>query len=219
MVFPLPHAAAGTYTRLAYSQATSTHLIHLLDGIRTNLERYFPHLLPVHWITSLARVSPQLWLAPGVVTMSWDDFMRVTKVAAALPGPWGGDAAGYCPQGLYLARYVAESIPLAHLALAEVEAAPQQYGPHAYQLITQLAAGNSVAQEILHVTAWQQQDLTGPGISDAALTFTPALAALNLGDRLRQLEQARSPQPAADSSASPTPESTSQAADPTGPAA
>lgn len=218
MVFPLPHAVAGTYTHLAYSQATATHLIHLLDGIRTNLERYFPHLLPVHWITSLARVSPQLWLAPGVVTMSWDDFMRVTKVAAALPGPWGGDAAGYCPQGLYLARYVAESIPLAHLALAEVEAAPQQYGPHAYQLITQLAAGNSVAQEILHVTAWQQQDLTGPGVSDAALTFTPALAALNLGDRLRQLEQARSPQPAADSSASPTPESTSQAADPTGPA-
>jgi hypothetical protein len=124
MVFPIPHSAAGTYTRLAYTQATPTHLLHLLDGIRSNLERYFPHLLPVHWITSLARVSPQLWLAPGVVTMSWDDFMRVTKVAAALPGPWAGDAAGYCPQALYLARYVAEHTSLAHLALAEVEAAP-----------------------------------------------------------------------------------------------
>lgn len=215
MVFPLPHVTSGTYNRLAYTQATPTQLRHLLDGIRSNLEQYFPHLLPVHWITSLARVSPQLWLAPGVVTMSWDDLMRVTKVAAALPGPSAGDAAGYCPQALYLARYVAEHIPLAHLALAEVEAAPRQYGPHAYQLITQFAAGNSVAQEILHVTAWQQQDLTRPEVSDVALTFPPALAALNLGDRLQQLEQARAPQPAADSFA---PDSTSQAADPTGPA-
>jgi hypothetical protein len=218
MVFPLPHVTSGTYNRLAYTQATPTQLRHLLDGIRSNLEQYFPHLLPVHWITSLARVSPQLWLAPGVVTMSWDDLMRVTKVAAALPGPSAGDAAGYCPQALYLARYVAEHTPLAHLALAEVEAAPRQYGPHAYQLITQFAAGNSVAQEILHVTAWQQQDLTGPEVSDAALTFPPALAAPALGDRLQQLEQARFPPPAADSSTSSAPDSTSQAADPTGPA-
>jgi hypothetical protein len=191
----------------------------LLDGIRSNLEPYFPHLLPVHWITSLARVSPQLWLAPGVVTMSWDDLTRVTKVVAAIPGPSANDDAGYCPQALYLARCVAENTPLAHLALAEVEAAPQQYGPHAYQLITQLAAGNSVAQEILHVTAWQQQDLTGPEVSNEALTFTPALAAPALGDRLDQLEQARLPQPAADSPMPPTPDSTSQAADPTGTAA
>ena len=77
MVFPLHHSAADTYTRLSYTQATSTHLIHLLDGIRTNLERYFPHLLPVHWITALARVSPQIWLAPGVVTMSWCTLPRI----------------------------------------------------------------------------------------------------------------------------------------------
>lgn len=219
MVFPLPHSISGTYTRLAYAQATPTQLRHLLDGIRSNLEPYFPHLLSVHWITSLARVSPQLWLAPGVVTMSWDDLMRVTKVVAAIPGPSANDDAGYCSQALYLARCVAENTPLAYLALAEVEAAPQQYGPHTYQLITQLAAGNSVAQEILHVTAWQQQDLTGPEVSNAALTFTPALAAPALGDRLDQLEQARLPQLAADSPMPPTPDSTSQAADPTGTAA
>lgn len=178
---PLP---APPFLSVPYTEASPQQLTAALRYVQERLHQHFPPLSQATWANALQALQPELWVEPLPVTIDEDDLtylanrLALSFDVAELDPPIHGPRAGYLAKRMV--NYEDDAIH----ALVDIEANPRAYGPLVYRLVTSLAAGNSVADEVFRATnrgPWGR-----PGGPDRDV------ACATVRERLRALRCARS---------------------------
>lgn len=140
--------------RVRYPRASPRQVAQALLYLQQELRPHFPRLAGPTWVRALDRLQPDLWLEAGGVGLDCADLTRLAQYLAAAVQTPGLDIPLHGPRAHCLAQRLVNYAQQAVYALAELEAAPLAYGRRVYELVTGLALGNAVAEEVLHATTW-----------------------------------------------------------------
>lgn len=154
-----------------YAQAAPEQVAQALRYLQQELREHFPRLAGPVWVKALDRLQPDLWVEQGGVSLDYADLTRLAQYLAAAGKTPNLDIPLYGPRAHYMAKRLVNYAQQAVYALADMEATPLAYGSRVYGLVTDLALGNAVAEEVLSATTWdpprrrgrQARELTAPG--------------------------------------------------------
>jgi hypothetical protein len=168
---------------LPYAQATPHQLSLALAYTMGALPEHFPTLSFAAWANTLLQLKPDLWLEGDAVSIDYQDLKYLTQRLAAseelpeLDPPIYPDRAGYLFKRFV--NYEDEALE----ALPDIAANPLAYSSRVFTLVTNLALGNSVADELFHATHRGPQGRPG--------SVDPALARASVHEQVRELRRAR----------------------------
>ena len=168
---------------IPYAQATPHQLSLALAYAMRALPAPFPTRSFAAWANALLQLEPDVWVSGDVVSLDDQDLQHLTQRLAAseelpeLDPPIPAGRAGYVSKRLF--NYQDEALE----ALPDIAAAPLAYSRRVFTLVTNLALGNSVVDELFHATHRGPQGR--PGRVD------PALARATVHEQVRALRRAR----------------------------
>jgi len=177
---PLPESTALC---VPYDQATPHQISLALAYAMGTLPAHFPTLSFVAWANTLLRLKPDLWVAGDAVFLDYQDLKHLTQRLAAseelpeLDPPIYPDRVGYLSKRFF--NYQDEALE----ALPDIAVNPLAYSSRVFELVTTLALGNSVVDEVFHATHRGPQGRPG--------SVDPALARATVHEQVRALRRAR----------------------------
>jgi hypothetical protein len=178
--FSLPEP---TPLRVPFGQASPQQVSQALLFAQEELQGRFSTLSWIAWANALHGLQPDLWVAQQVVYLDRDSMTQLTQSLAAAAEAPEFDPLVHGPRAGYLAKRLVNYQDEAIHALADIEAHPEACGPLVYRLITTLALGNAVADEVFRAThRGPQTRVNGQN---------PVLARAEVHGRLRALRRAR----------------------------
>lgn len=179
----MPPSPDPTPFCIPYTQATPHQICLALAYAMAALPEHFPTLSFGAWADVLLQLKPAVWVAGDAVYLDDEDLQHLTQRLAASPElpeldpPIFPDRAAYVFKRLF--NYQDEALE----ALPDMTANPLAYGSRVFTLVTNLALGNSVVDELFHATHRGPQG--HPGRVD------PALARATAHEQVRELRRAR----------------------------
>ena len=168
---------------IPYAQATPHQLSLALAYAMGALPAHFPTLSFAAWAIVLLDLEPDVWVAGDAVSLDYQDLQHLTQRLAAseelpeLDPPIYPDRASYVSKRLF--NYQDEALE----ALPDIAANPLAYSSRVFELVTTMALGNSVVDEVFHAT--HRGHKGRPGSVD------PALARTSVHEQVRALRRAR----------------------------
>jgi hypothetical protein len=179
MTPPLPPLPESTAHGVPYADASEQQRAQALRYVQKRLHQHFPPLKPATWANAMQQVQPDLRVEPQTAVLDEDDLTYLANYLALSPEVPALDPTIHGPRAGYLAKRLVNYEDDAIQALEEMAANPLAYGPLVYRLVTSLAGGNSVADEVFQAThrgPWGRPG--GPGRDVARATVRERLAAL-----------------------------------------
>ena len=168
---------------IPYAQATPRQLSLALAYAMGALPAHFPTLSFAAWAIVLLDLKPDVWVAGDAVSLDYQDLQHLTQRLAASEELPELDPPIYPDRASYLFKRFANYEDEALEALPDIAANPRAYSSRVFTLVTNLALGNSVANELFHATHRGPQ--RRPGRVD------PALARATVHEQVRELRRAR----------------------------
>jgi hypothetical protein len=147
------------------------------------LADHFPTLDFATWGNTMLAYKPDLWVAGEQVYLDYADVTLLTQRLATSPSLPELDPPIYPDRACYLAKRMVNYQDEALEALDEMAENPLAYGPRVFAVVTSLALGNSVADNVFAATHRGPQGR--PGSAD------PTLARAAAPERIRALRAAR----------------------------
>jgi hypothetical protein len=179
---PAPSPAPAA-TCIPYDKATPAQLALALAYLMQELADHFPTLDFATWGNTMLAYKPDLWVAGEQVYLDYADVTLLTQRLATSPSLPELDPPIYPDRACYLAKRMVNYQDEALEALDEMAENPLAYGPRVFAVVTSLALGNSVADNVFAATHRGPQGR--PGSAD------PALARAAAPERIRALRAAR----------------------------
>ena len=173
----------STAQRVPYAQASPRQVSQALLYLQQELQAHFPTLRWVTWANALQKLQPDLWVEQQDVYLDGEDLTYLAQRLAASPELPDLEPVIHGPRAGYLARKLVHYEDDAIHALADIEAQPLAYGPQVYRLVTSLALGNAVADEVFRAT--DREPWGRPGGPDRDV------ARATVHERLEALRRAR----------------------------
>lgn len=176
-------APDSTPVCIPYAQATPRQLSLALAYAMGALPEHFPILSFAAWSNTLLQLKPAVWVAGDAVSLGDEDLQHLTQRLAASEEllepdpPISLDRAAYVFKRLF--NYQDEALE----ALPDIATNPLAYSHRVFTLVTNLALGNAVVDEVFHATHRGPQGR--PGSEDAAL------ARATVHEQVRALRRAR----------------------------
>ncbi len=179
----IPTSPKSKALSVPYAQVSVQELSLGLLYAQDELQEHLPKLGWATWANALLVVQPNLWVGHDNVYIDEEDLTRLAQRLAVSPEALDSESLLHGSRAVYLGKRLVNYQDEAIDALADIEAHPLAYGLQVYRLVTGLATGNAVAQEVYRAT---QRGLRGrPGGAD------PELARAAVYDRLEALRTAR----------------------------
>jgi hypothetical protein len=147
------------------------------------LPEHFPTLSFAAWGNTLLRLKPDVWVEGDAVSLDYQDLQHLTQRLAASEELPELDPLIYPDRAVYVFQRFANYQDEALEALPDIAANPLAYSYRVFTLVTNLALGNSVVDEVFHATHREPQGR--PGSEDAAL------ARATVHEQVRALRRAR----------------------------
>ena len=150
---PPPADSAATCT--PYAQASPLYISCALFFLQKELADHFPErtLDWLTWAKALDFLRPDIWeMGERMVFLETQDVKRLAQYLATSPELPTLDPPLYGPRSAYLAKRLVNYADEARDALVELEANPKAYGARVWELVLNLALGNSVADEVHYAT-------------------------------------------------------------------
>lgn len=145
---------AGKAPLIAYRQATPQQQALAQASLRQRLHQQFPLLADRTWADALALLQPDLQVANDQVRFTYQDLTELVQyLGDSLELPVYAPPY-YAPPTLYLAQQYLHVAELAVWALAELEALGTGNSPRLYALVSYLARGNHVAEQVVQARRW-----------------------------------------------------------------
>ena len=145
--------SAGTRL-IPYNQATPEQQGQALAYLRQRLRLHFPTLAAQTWADALALFQPVLQVTDEQIRFADQDLTELTQyLADSLELPLL-DPPIHRPPTLYLAQQFLYAAELAVWALPELEALGCTSVPRLYSLVSWLAHGNRVAEQVVQAMRW-----------------------------------------------------------------
>lgn len=176
-------APDSTPVCIPYAQATPHQISLALAYTMGALPDHFPTLSFAGWANILLQLKPDLWVEGDAVYIEYQDLKHLTQRLAAseelpeLSPPIYPDRVGYLSKRLY--NYQDEALE----ALPDIAANPLAYSSRVFELVTTIALGNSVVDEVYHATHRGPHGRPG--------SVAPALARATVHEQVRALRRAR----------------------------
>lgn len=145
---------AATTKSIAYAQATPQQRGQALAYLRQRLRLHFPELADRTWADALALLQPDLQVANDQVRFIYQDLKELVHYLGDSPELPVLDPPLYAPPTLYLAQQYLHVAELAVWTLAELEALGPGNSPRLYALVSYLARGNHVAEQVVQARRW-----------------------------------------------------------------
>jgi hypothetical protein len=139
---------------VAYYQASLQQLTQARHFLQQRLNQHFPSLSESAWATALDLLAPDLWVEREQITLAYQDLVYVTQYLARSPELPILDPPIYSEQTVLLAQQHMHLAELAVWTLPELEAEPSNCGPRLYALVSRLARGNGVAEQVVQALRW-----------------------------------------------------------------
>ena len=169
--------------RVPYTEASAQQISRALLFVQEELQEKLPTLNWVTWANALMVVQPDLWAEQETVYLDEQGLAPLAQHLASLPEVRDDDSIVHGHRVVYLAKKLVNLQDDAIYALADIEADPLAYSLPVYQLVTNLAVGNAVAEEVYHAT---RRGLEGrPGGEN------PGPARANVHARVQAVRRAR----------------------------
>ena len=168
---------------IPYDQATPHQICLALAYAMAALPEDFPTLSFAAWADSLLQLKPDVWVAGDAVYLGDEDLQHLTQRLAAAPELPELDPYIYPDRAVYVFKRLFNYQDEALEALPDMAANPLAYSSRVFTLVTNLALGNSVVEELFHATHRGPQGR--PGRVD------PALARATVHEQVRELRRAR----------------------------
>jgi hypothetical protein len=143
---------------IPYAEATPRQISLALAYSIQELDQHFPSVGFMSWANTLLRLEPELWVAGDLVYLNSEDLARLKQHLAASPKLPELDAPRYPDRAGYLAKRLVNYQDEAQEALTDIEANPLVYGTRVFTLVTNLALGNSVADQVFRATHREPQE-------------------------------------------------------------
>jgi hypothetical protein len=166
-----------------YDKATPRQISLALTYVMEALAEHFPTLSFVAWASTLLQLKPDVWVAGDVVSIDYQDLQHLTQQLAASEELPELDPPIYPDRAVYVFQRFANYQDEALEALPDIAANPLAYSHRVFTLVTNLALGNAVVDEVFHATHRGPQGR--PGSAD------PALARATVHEQIRALRRAR----------------------------
>ena len=166
-----------------YAQATPQQLTCALAFGLAALREHFPTLSFGPWVNALLQLQPDLWVEDTAVYLAADDLAHLTQYLAASPELPELAPPIYPGNARYLAKRLVNYQDEALEALADIALHPLAYSSRVFELVSGLALGNSVADEVFRATHRGPQGRPG-GVD-------PAGARATAHQQVRALRRAR----------------------------
>jgi hypothetical protein len=168
---------------IPYAQATPRQLSLALAYAMGALPEHFPTLSFAAWAIVLLDIEPDVWVAGDAVSLDYQDLKHLMQRLAASEELPELDPPIFPDRAVYVFKRFANYQDEALEALPEMAANPLVYGSRVFTLVTNLALGNSVANELFHATHRRPQGRPG--------NVDPALARATAHEQVRELRRAR----------------------------
>jgi hypothetical protein len=181
---------AATTKSIAYAQATPQQRVQALAYLRQRLRFHFPTLANRTWDDALALFQPDLQVANNQVLFSHQDLTELVQYLGDSPELPMLDPPLYAPPTLYLAQQYLHAAELAVWALTELEALEPGNSPRLFALVSCLARGNHVAEQVVQARRWGVA--VGRPLPPSVPGGGPAPGSLEVERRLLHLQQANS---------------------------
>jgi hypothetical protein len=154
MLFPSVPPRNEQVSLLAYEQATPQQRAQALQYLQQRLQWHFPTLAAQTWADALTLFQPDLWVAGEQVTLADLDLRQLTQYLADSPELPLLDPPLYPPAALELAQQLLHAAELAVYSLPDLEALSPVGGRRLYSLVSYLARGNRVAEQVVQAWRW-----------------------------------------------------------------
>jgi len=177
---PLPES---TPLCVPYDKATPHQLSLALAYTMGALQNHFPTLSFAGWANILLQLKPDVWVDSDAVSIDYQDLKHLTQRLAASDELPELDPPIYPDRACYLSKRLFNYQDEALEALPDIAANPLAYSSRVFELVTTMALGNSVVDEVYHATHRGPQGR--PGSAD------PALARATVHEQIRALRRAR----------------------------
>jgi hypothetical protein len=180
---PPPSDSAATC--LPYAKASPSDISCALVFLQEELASHYlaDTLSWLTWAKALDRLRPDLWITKErVVSLHAQDVRRLTQHLTGSPELLTREPHQHGPRAAYLAKRLVNYADEALDALDELEVAPKAYGPRIWNLVLNLALGNSTADKVYRDTCLDE---------DEDKAAEPAVEGPNVHARVLALRQAR----------------------------
>ncbi|MDJ0367694.1 hypothetical protein QMK33_21320 [Hymenobacter sp. H14-R3] len=174
---------APTPRCIPYAQATPHQLSLALAYAMGALPEHFPTLSFAAWANTLLQLKPDLWLDGDAVSIDYQDLKHLTQRLAASEELPELDPPIYPDRAVYVFKRFFTYQDEALEALPDMAVNPLAYSSRVFTLVTNLALGNAVVDELFHATHRGPQGRPG--------SVDPALARATVHEQVRALRQAR----------------------------
>jgi hypothetical protein len=154
MPFPSATPPNEQVSPLAYEQATPQQQNQALQYLQQRLQGHFPTLATQTWADALTLFQPDLWVTREQVTLADLDLRQLTQYLADSPELPLLDPPIYPPTALQMAQQLFHAAELAVYSLPELEALGLTSGRRLYSLVSYLARGNRVAEQVVQARRW-----------------------------------------------------------------
>jgi hypothetical protein len=168
---------------IPYAQATPHQLSLALAYVMGALPNHFPTLSFAAWANTLFQLKPDLWLDGDAISIDYQNLKHLTQRLAASKELPELDPPIYPDRAVYVFKRFFNYQDEALEALPDMAVNPLAYSSRVFNLVTNLALGNAVADELFHATHRGLQERPGSG--------DPALARATVHEQVRALRQAR----------------------------
>ncbi len=168
--------------RVPYARASPQQMAQALRFAQKELQEKLPAASWVRWLTAFHTVRPDLWVEQQTVSLDKRGLTRMVRRLTEYLEMCDMEHLIHRPDAPYIAQQLVNFQDEAIQALPELEANPTACGPAVYRLVTGLARGSSVAQEVYRATGPHERP---DGADD------PELARTAVHGRLQALRKAR----------------------------
>lgn len=151
---PSSASEAANVQLIAYVQATPRQQAQALAYLRQRLKPQFPALADRTCANAMALFQPDLQVTNDQVLFTYQDLKELVQYLGDSSELPVYDPPYYVPPTLYLAQQYLHVAELAVWALAELEALGPSNSPRLYTLVSYLARGNHVAEQVVQARRW-----------------------------------------------------------------
>jgi hypothetical protein len=152
---PFPTAPPpNEHNPLAYDQATPQQQNQAIQYLQQRLQAHFPTLATQNWADALTLFQPDLLVAGEQVTLADLDLRQLAHYLADSPELPLLDPPLYPSAALEPAQQLLYAAELAVYSLPELEALSPASGRRLYSLVSYLARGNRVAEQVVQARRW-----------------------------------------------------------------
>jgi hypothetical protein len=146
--------AAKAGQLITYAQATVQQREQALAYLKQRLQLHFPVLATQTWRDALTLFQPELLVMGDQVQFTYQDLTELAQYLSDSPELPLLDPPLYGPPTLYLAQEYLHAAELAVWTLPELELLEPTGSQRLYTLVSLLAHGNRVAEQVVRARRW-----------------------------------------------------------------